>query len=184
MKRISKQTSFFTISILVLPFFGSCVGDSQDWDTPIRPEGWEAVSHSSAVDADYATVFPQDVVNRIDISISPQDWRAMLANMTDMLGQPGSSMVGGADVSGERGVSPADAACGGAAEGTPCSFDTPMGEKEGTCRMMAAALSCVPDTLTAFCEEFWSWRRASGFPEKRLQKESHEPEKDRGKKDG
>ncbi len=35
-------------------------------------------SHSNDADPDYDTVFPQDEVNRIDITISEENWEAML----------------------------------------------------------------------------------------------------------
>jgi len=50
----------------------------------------EIPSHSSDSDPDYETVFPDDAVNRIDIIISPEDWEAMQADMTQLFGEPGS----------------------------------------------------------------------------------------------
>ena len=52
----------------------------------IRPEGWAEETHSNNVDPDYETVFPQDKVNQIKITITPEDWNAMQANMVELLG--------------------------------------------------------------------------------------------------
>ncbi len=60
-----------------------------------RPVGWREASHSNDVDPNYAVVFPDDKVNEITITISPDNWAAMQANMTDLLGEPGSRRQGG-----------------------------------------------------------------------------------------
>ena len=43
---------------------------------------------------DYSVVFPQDTVNRVDITIAPEDWRLMWDDMTDNFGEFGSSSGG------------------------------------------------------------------------------------------
>ena len=55
-----------------------------------RPEDWTEETHSNNVDPDYEAVFPQDKVNQIKITISPEDWEAMQANITELLG-PGET---------------------------------------------------------------------------------------------
>jgi spore coat protein H len=62
-----------------------------------RPEGWTDETHSNNVDPNYETVFPQDKVNQIKITFTPEDWNAMQANMTEILGPRGT---------GQRGVVP------------------------------------------------------------------------------
>lgn len=68
----------------------------QDRETPpaaeqhLRPEGWTDKTHGDDVDPNYEIVFPQDQVNRIKITISREDWGAMQANMTDLLGAHGT----------------------------------------------------------------------------------------------
>ena len=64
--------------------------DSADENTE-RPEGWTEASHGDDVEPDYSTVFPQDEVNRIDITISEENWAAMMADMTDLYGEFGQS---------------------------------------------------------------------------------------------
>ena len=69
-----------------------------------HPEGWTEETHSSNVDPNYETVFPQDKVNQIKITITPEDWNAMQANMTELLGARGTGQRGGQ--SGAPGVHP------------------------------------------------------------------------------
>ena len=59
-------------------------------DEPIRPEGWTDETHSKSVDPNYDVVFPEEAVNTMTITIDPDDWQAMLDNMTAMYGEPGS----------------------------------------------------------------------------------------------
>lgn len=70
-----------------------------------RPEGWRTETHSNDVDPDYAVVFPQDEVNRLDIIIDPVDWRAMLDDMTVIYGPQGQDGDRG-DWMGRRGQFP------------------------------------------------------------------------------
>ncbi len=64
-----------------------------------RPAGWSTASHSNDADPNYDVVFPQEQVNRITITIAPEDWTAMQANMTELFGEPGTGngMPGGRD---------------------------------------------------------------------------------------
>ena len=75
-----------------------------------RPEGWSENSHSDQVEPDYETVFPQDKVNRIDITISEENWDTMLADMTDLYGEFGqgsdNNMRPGAQPGGQQGQFP------------------------------------------------------------------------------
>jgi len=64
-----------------------------------RPEGWTAETHGNDADPNYEVVFPQDEVNRIDITISAENWEVMLADMTEMMGEFGS---GGDRMGGNR----------------------------------------------------------------------------------
>lgn len=54
-----------------------------------RPEGWATASHSNEADPNYEIVFAQDKVNQLTITISPENWEAMQANMTELFGEPG-----------------------------------------------------------------------------------------------
>jgi spore coat protein H len=59
-----------------------------------RPEGWSEETHSDDADPNYAVVFPQDQVNQIKITIAPEDWKAMQANMVELFGEAGSGEAG------------------------------------------------------------------------------------------
>lgn len=54
-----------------------------------RPEGWTDETHGNDTEPDYEVVFPQDEVNEMSITIAPEDWEAMQANMTVLFGEPG-----------------------------------------------------------------------------------------------
>ena len=60
-----------------------------------RPAGWAEESHSNDVDPNYEVVYPQDKVNQITITITPEDWAAMQANMTELYGEAGTGGEGG-----------------------------------------------------------------------------------------
>jgi spore coat protein H len=60
-----------------------------------RPEGWTEETHGNDVDPNYEIVFPQDRVNQIKITITPEDWDSMQANITELLGPPGTRPRGG-----------------------------------------------------------------------------------------
>lgn len=62
---------------------------SLETDDVNRPQGWTEETHGKSVDADYDMVFPQDAVNRIDITISSENWQAMMDNMTELYGEQG-----------------------------------------------------------------------------------------------
>jgi spore coat protein H len=59
-------------------------------DTVARPEGWSEETHGDGIEPNYDVVFPDDKVNQITITIAPEDWEAMQANMVDLFGEAGS----------------------------------------------------------------------------------------------
>ena len=59
-----------------------------------RPEGWSEETHGDDADPNYDVVFAQDRVHPITITIAPQDWEAMQANMVALFGQAGSGNQG------------------------------------------------------------------------------------------
>jgi spore coat protein H len=75
-------------------------------DTVPRPEGWSEETHGKGTEPKYDVVFPDDKVNQITITIAPEDWEAMQANMVDLFGEAGS---------------------GGDGRGLPSRFDRPEG---------------------------------------------------------
>jgi spore coat protein H len=56
---------------------------------------WSEASHQKGADADYATVFPDDTVKRLDIVMCSSDWDDMQADMTDLYGEFGADPGGG-----------------------------------------------------------------------------------------
>lgn len=44
-------------------------------------------AHSDETEPDYGIVFPQDAVNTMSISISPENWQTMMDNMTELYGE-------------------------------------------------------------------------------------------------
>ena len=59
-------------------------------DTVAHPEGWSEETHGNDAEPNYDVVFPDDKVNQITITIAPEDWEAMQANMVDLFGEAGS----------------------------------------------------------------------------------------------
>jgi hypothetical protein len=59
-------------------------------DALARPEGWSEETHSNDADPNYDVVFPDDRVKQITITIAPEDWEAMQANMVELFGQAGT----------------------------------------------------------------------------------------------
>jgi len=55
-----------------------------------RPAGWGEASHGNDAPLDFATVFPADGVNELRITIAPEAWEAMQADMVALAGEPGS----------------------------------------------------------------------------------------------
>lgn len=63
-------------------------------DTIARPEGWSEETHGNEAEPNYDVVFPDDRVNQITITIAPENWEAMQANMVDLFGEAGSGEDG------------------------------------------------------------------------------------------
>ena len=59
-----------------------------------RPAGWAEASHGNDAMPDYDTVFPQNSVNTVTITIDPDQWAAMQADMTGILGEAGTGQGG------------------------------------------------------------------------------------------
>ena len=68
--------------------------ESSETDEIERPAGWSEDSHDKSADPDYDVVFPDDEVNRLDITISAENWEAMMADMTELYGEQSTSTAG------------------------------------------------------------------------------------------
>lgn len=58
-------------------------------------EDWTSATHSSSATPDYATVFNQNQVNRVDIVIDSRYWTIMSNNIKDLYGETSSTTTGG-----------------------------------------------------------------------------------------
>jgi hypothetical protein len=56
-------------------------------DDKVRPAGWRKQSHSNDVDPNHDIVFPISAVNTLKITIAPEDWAAMQADMEEIYGE-------------------------------------------------------------------------------------------------
>jgi spore coat protein H len=158
--------------ITVIGLQASCItnvpeeSSSTDWKSTVviaengRPVGWTEETHSKDGTADYAVVFPQGRVNRIDITITASDWQAMLDDMTNLYGQFGQGGRGGFDNPGDQGADnvppaiPTDASptapdmtntCEGMQEGDACTISFNGTSTQGTCTALAdGQLMCRP----------------------------------------
>ena len=93
-------------------------------DTASQPTDWNEETHGKTDNPDYDTVFPDDMVNAITITIDPDDWQAMNDELTELLGEQGSNNGAGAGVMGQgNGRPPLD----GAPNGNPPAGGPPAG---------------------------------------------------------
>ena len=57
-----------------------------------RPEGWTDETHGDGAPPDYAVVFAEGGVKRLDITISPEDWQTMQESIAaDQSGESAAS---------------------------------------------------------------------------------------------
>ncbi|MCP4568933.1 MAG: cellulosomal protein [FCB group bacterium] len=135
--------SFFRLwiyTLIVIFFVGfqlSCGagGNNGDGANDLeRPEGWTEVSHGPDRAASYDVVFPQDRVNRIDVTISPEDWKAMLDDITELHGAFGASSFSIPPIAYD--------ACEGLNSGDTCAFGTCLYPPCG-----GTGLACKPDDI-------------------------------------
>lgn len=95
-----RRLSLLLLLALLLPILAACAaapasGGSAAQSTSAgagvaRPDGWNEASHGDGAEPNYAVVFPDDKINQITITIAPEDWEAMQANLTELLGEPGT----------------------------------------------------------------------------------------------
>jgi spore coat protein H len=97
-------------------------------DAVARPEAWSEETHGDGSEPNYDVVFPDDRVNQITITIAPEDWEAMQANMVDLFGEAGSGRDGrGFPGAFER---PEGARRQPGADGSPDGFEPPEGREQ------------------------------------------------------
>lgn len=97
-------------------------------DEVVRPDGWTEESHSKSADPNYDVVFPDDQVNTVTITVSPDVWQAMIDDMTALYGEAGGvggrggqagGRPGGGRPEGGGGPPPGGGQAGGRPEGGP-----------------------------------------------------------------
>ncbi|WP_437284167.1 CotH kinase family protein [Sorangium sp. So ce406] len=100
---------------------------------------------------DYGAAFPQDRVPRLDITITPENWQALLDDMTELVGPFGEGGPGGPGGPGEPGGPDAGppeelfAACEGLAVDDACTAQLFGDELAGTCAEFSdGRLFCIP----------------------------------------
>ena len=98
-----KKKIFYIVTIALL--VGSCYKET----FITAGEGlddWSVTTHSSMASPDYEVVFPQDKVNRFDITISADDWATMQSDLDDLYGgsSGGGPGMGGTTFSDETPV--------------------------------------------------------------------------------
>lgn len=91
--------------------------DTESADAAGRPDGWSDETHSKSAEPNYDVVFPADEVNRIDITISAENWQAMMDDMTELYGEQGSGTGFGPDAGAGPGAGERPA--GGPPNGAP-----------------------------------------------------------------
>ncbi len=108
--RIGLSARAFAIALLAWLLLIATVLPSSA-QTAERPSGWTDESHGNRVPANYEVVLPDDRINEIYITFTPEAWAAEEADMIEIYGQRGEAGTG----FGRRGW----AAAGGDAPGTP-----------------------------------------------------------------
>lgn len=69
---------------------GDTTGDTGTDTTEVtRPAGWTEETHGKKADPNYAVVFAEGVVQRLEITITAEDWQAMKDDMTSLYGEFG-----------------------------------------------------------------------------------------------
>jgi hypothetical protein len=56
-----------------------------------RPAGWSDETHSNQVSANYTIVLPEDRINELVISFTPEEWAKLQANLREVVGARGSN---------------------------------------------------------------------------------------------
>jgi hypothetical protein len=139
---LSFAAGFLLIEILGI---GLCSCGSPD-----RPKGWTAETHGNGAISNYEVVLAQNEVKRLDVTISSTNWRLMLDDMTELLGEFGT--LGGepggnpGEPGGEPGGEPPSlemiAGCEGKTAGGVYVISMENGEASGTCVTMKDKLYC------------------------------------------
>src|SRR5690349_5671896 len=89
---MAKQMTIFCIGLIML----GCKSESDPKSNQLEIPDWTDQTHGKLDDPAYDIVFPQQSVNRIDITVDAEDWQTMQADLTSKYGgtpTPGSFPV-------------------------------------------------------------------------------------------
>lgn len=93
---MKKHTIFVITITLIASLLSACtaadsfLARASEPVTEISSQTNTRISTSNTGSTDFETVFPQDKVNEITIQISPENWQAMLDDMTELYGEQGT----------------------------------------------------------------------------------------------
>ena len=108
---------------------------------PVARTAPRDATHGRDAEPDYARVFAQDVVKRLDIRVTAAKWERLVADMTEMAGPQGAGGgLGGFNMAPDPA---AVAACTGRLEGDACSFGAPPQGGRCTLLPMGTGLTCT-----------------------------------------
>ncbi len=122
--------------------------------SPPRPPGWDEASHGARVPPDYAGLFAMDRVHELHIVLTPDDYRAMQADLATVTilgprrgGPPGPGGVPAADPANPPAsvtafLEASKAACSAKAASAPCAIQGADGQC--TASPPGGELRCVP----------------------------------------
>ena len=94
MKKSHPVCAFLLVVIITISLAGcatsgktqttqTAISENQSADAEAKhPADWNETTHGKDAEPDYAVVFPQDSVNRIDITLSTEAWADLQAEMT------------------------------------------------------------------------------------------------------
>lgn len=88
-----KRRSIFYLAALAI-LISSCYKE-EFIESGSGLEDWTTSTHSSSATTDYDVVFPEDKVNRFDITISEDDWSNMQSDLDDLYGGSSGGGPGG-----------------------------------------------------------------------------------------
>lgn len=80
------RKSFFLLSFSILSACSEDDAAKQPLTEILETPDWTEATHGKGTAPDYATVFPQETVNRIDIAIAADDWADMQADLETKYG--------------------------------------------------------------------------------------------------
>ena len=99
---ITKKSKFVLLFMLTV-LFTNCneditsVYEEIEYITNLNISDWSDETHGKSANPNYDMVFPQNKANRLDLVISNNNWKVMLADMTNNYGSFGSGGGGPAD---------------------------------------------------------------------------------------